>query len=856
MSPDPANSARATAPEIDLSTCDREEIHLLGRVQSYGALIAVSSDWIVQHASENLARVLGPEAEAALGRPFAEVISEAAQRQIRDKLRQQGGGQGTLRLFGMALGAARFDLSVHQSGRHLVLEFEPAGARSESDALSETYPLLDRVRQAQDFETMCAEGARAIQALCGFDSVMVYRFEPDRSGRVVAESQRGNGPSYLGLRFPASDIPSQARALYTKSLLRLIADVSDPGAAIVPPRAPEGAPLDLSLAVTRAVSPVHIQYLKNMGVKASMSVSILKDGELWGLFACHNRSPRFVPFETRTAIELFAHLFAYELVRLEEAERRRARDEVQALQSKLLLRMTEGHGLAESLRALSEELAAAIPHDGAVLVTEGKATFWGSTPPEEAVGEITRYLNTAAASRVYASDRLGDDLPAAADYARDCAGVLAIPISRSPRDYLMLCRRELKSTVHWAGNPEKPAEPGPTGLQINPRRSFEVWKETVEGQSAPWSAEDHQNAEDLRTLLLEIFLKISDQQAADRARAQERQELLISELNHRVRNILNLMRGLITQSGKDNLSVADFSKNLDARIHALARAHDQLTREDWAPAALSELLHHEFAAYLGDSSVQVRISGPDVLLASEAYTGLALVVHEMVTNSVKYGALSDTAGHIALELSRPEDGGLEIRWREVDGPKVTRPERRGFGSAIIERSLPYELGGEAEIAYPETGVEARFRIPASYLAEPERVVPLDSRRDSAPPRAAALSGAALVVEDSMIVAMDAGDILAEFGATQVETAGTVKDALAIIAGTELQVALLDVNLGAEQSLPVAEKLAEMGVPFVLTTGYGDSAALEDSYPPCEVVQKPFSNETIAAALVDLGLVAE
>ena len=740
---------------------------------------------------------------------------------------------------------------MHQSGRHLILEFEPQQGGSDRDALAETYPLLQKVRDARDLESVAREGARAVQALSGFDSVMVYQFQPDQSGKVIAESKIGAAPSYHGLRFPASDIPAQARALYKRNLLRLIADVDDPGSEIVPQRSPEGEPLDLSLAVTRAVSPIHIEYLRNMGVEASMSVSIMKDGELWGLFACHHRSSRYVPFEKRTAIELFAHLFSYELTRLQETTRTATESRIRDMQARLMRKLADGSDLPSSLLSVSETLNQTIPHDGLILVSNGEVTRTGATPSDAELKPLTRFLNTTASSTVFATDNLSKEHAPAEEYAGRCAGLLAIPISRTPRDYLLLCRREEARTVEWAGAPQKSVSHGPHGPRLNPRKSFEAWQEIVRGQSAPWTEEELRAGELLRGLLLEVFLRIADDTATERKRAQDRQELLIAELNHRVRNILNLMRGLISQSRREDTTLDRFAGSLDGRIQALARAHDQLTRKNWAPTSLTDLVKLEISAYAEEVS-RVQITGEDVLLAPEAYSAMALVLHEMVTNSVKYGALSNGNGRVDIALSRGDAGGIDIHWRESGGPVVRPPERRGFGSAIIDRSIPYELNGEAEIDYRMTGVTARFSLPPRYLSEPENIVQLQHVDKSAPDAKPRLSGPALVVEDAMIIAMDAADILRDFGASDVRIAGNVRDGLREVEREQYQVAILDVNLGGEQSVKVADALAKAGVPLVLATGYGEQDDLRAIYPPCRIVQKPFSNDTIGAALVELG----
>nr|WP_216671032.1 HWE histidine kinase domain-containing protein [Mangrovicoccus sp. HB161399] len=832
-----------------MTNCDREPIHLLGRVQSYGALLALSSDWLVQHASANLVDILGIDADAAAGRPLSELVSAEGFARIRDNLRGAEIRDAATRLFGVELrGGRSFDVSLHQSGRHLMVEFEPKRVARSRDMLAEVYPQIAGLRRDRDLATLARDAARGLQAFCGFDSVMVYQFQPDASGKVIAESRLDGQSRYGGLMFPASDIPVQARALYKRSLLRLIADVADEGSPVLPGVTLDGRPLDLSLAVTRAVSPIHVEYLKNMGVEASMSVSIMKEGELWGLFACHHDSPRYIDYERRTAIEMFAHMFSYELIRFEDAQRKKSESDASRLQTMLMAQMADGRNLAESLMAVSEEIGNVIPHDGIVLFENETFHARGRTPTEEEFRSLSRFLDRSIGSGVYAADRLGALHEPARDHARRCAGILAIPVSKRPRDYLVLCRREMRETVDWAGEPSKPVEVGPNGTRLTPRRSFEVWTETVEGRSAPWTGEEQHTAELLRVVLLEIFLKITDAANMERKRAQERQQLLISELNHRVRNILNLMRGLLAQSKNSARTLEEFTENLDGRIQALARAHDQLTAEHWEPASLRALIQCEFEAYASCAS-RVEIEGGDALVEPNAYTTMALVLHELATNSVKYGALREEAGKVHVRMEPAPGGALRLSWTERGGPPVRAPERRGFGTMIIENSVPHELKGEAEVDYRVTGLEARFLLPAAAVASVEGgAMPPGGTAAAAALSEIALSGTGLVLEDTLIIALDAAGILEEMGADEVKIFASVKAALGFLEGSAVDFAVLDVNLGEEQSVAVAERLAASGTPFVLATGYGAAPELIAAYPPCVVVQKPFSSSSLRTAM--------
>ncbi len=847
-------AAQHTLTQTDLTNCDREPIHQLGRVQSYGALVAVSDDWLVQHASDNLKDILGVDAASAIGRPISEFIVADAFTRIRRSLGELSEPDSSLRFFKVVLKnrAQSFDVSVHQSGRHLILEFEPKTSGSQRDVISEVYPYFSKLQRNGALATLARGAAQGLQAISGFDSVMVYQFQPDHSGQVLAEARLDGQSKYDGMFFPASDIPVQARALYKRSLLRLIADVDDPGSAINPPFKVDGAPLDLSLSVTRSVSPIHLEYLRNMGVKASMSVSIMKDGELWGLFACHHHSPRYIDYERRTAVEMFAHIFSYELSQYETSQRAREEKDINRLQTRLMAMMADGQPFEDSLFSVSRDIQDVIPHDGLLLYSDGVFHTTGTTPTLEETRALARMLDGNIGTTVFSTNQLETIHPPAQDYVERCAGILAIPISKRPRDYLVLCRRNISQTVSWAGDPTKPMSIGPNGVRLTPRKSFEVWKETVEWRCSPWSDVNLYAANLLRTVLLEIFLKVTEAANAERKRAQEQQQLLIAELNHRVRNILNLMRGLVSQTKGSARTLSEFTDNLDGRIHSLARAHDQLTSERWVPASLRTLIECELEAYAEQSDAKMHIIGPDVLITPTAYTTLALVLHELTTNSVKHGALGTDAGRVEITLSEDDSGALLIDWIERGGPAVIPPERRGFGSLIVENSIPHELKGDADISYKTSGFEGHFRIPASYLdcfvyADDDPVTPQEEPKISDAPR---LTGNALIVEDSLIIAMDLSAMMEDMGFFEVKTASNVKKAMAELETGEFDFAVLDVNLGSEQSIPVAEALHKRGVPFVLTTGYGDAKDVVGGYPPCPIVQKPISEGTLLKALMD------
>jgi light-regulated signal transduction histidine kinase (bacteriophytochrome) len=835
------------AEAVDLTSCDREPIHILGAVQPFGFLIAVSSDWIVVRASENAARWLGHADSDLLGLPLSDLMDIETIHLIRGHLQSLRGPDAIDRIFGTALqpGGAPFDIALHLSGGSIVIEAEPS-VFEHLNAGNLVRSMVGRLQQTVGFDPFCREAVRQMRALTGFDRVMVYRFDPDGSGVVIAESARSSLEPYLGLHYPASDIPKQARALYERNWLRIIADVDAAPVAVLPQRDPEGRPLDLSMSTLRTVSPIHIEYLRNMGVAASLSVSILRGGKLWGLFACHHAEPRHISLERRTGAELFGQMFSLILESREREAETAYEASSRALHDRLMGALASGGTSLENITGFLDDITGIVTCDGIGVWVNGEITLRGATPTAEEFTGLVRFLNRTATSRAFATHEIGAVHPPAADYTERAAGLLAVPISRAPRDFLVFFRR----TVTWAGNPEKPATLGPNGLRLTPRKSFEAWTEVVRGQSTPWGAVDLRIAEALRITLLEVILRLTDSAEKERKTAQERQELLIAELNHRVRNILNLIRGIVAQSRSGTDSVEDFAGVIGERIQALARAHDQITTTNWGPGSLRDLIALEAEAYLGETADRVRLQGVDVLLEPQAFSTLALVIHELMTNSAKYGALSQAAGQVDVVWERDGSDCLVIHWSESGGPPVKPPTRRGFGTTLIERSIPYELKGEAEITYELIGVRGRFAVPSRYV-RPAPIVPVAAprERERALERdAAALSGAVLVVEDNMIIALEAEEILASLGAKAVDMAGSVHDALRQIEAAKPSFALLDVNLGSETSLPVAVRLSALGVPFVFATGYGESFRIPPELGAVAMIKKPYTADTLRRAL--------
>ena len=827
---------------VDLSNCDREPIHIPGAIQPYGCLIAcdATAATVLRH-SANAGEMLGCPGELN-GRPLVELIGPQAVHDLRNALLIATRGRSAMLLGHPIQSGRRFDVAVHQVADGAILEFEPAGPPAEP--LHRARELIGRISEIDDLDQFISRSARIAHALLGYDRVMIYRFEADGAGKVVSETRRPDLESFLGQYFPASDIPAQARELYLRNTLRIISDVDAPRVPILPEIDAEGEPLDLSLAHLRSVSPIHCEYLRNMGVAASMSISVIVEGRLWGLIACHHYAPRVLTMSERIASELFGQFFSLHLHALKQKRSLRDAREARLRLDRFLRLASEGLEVETVLRESLPDFRGLLQCDGAGLWLGGRWSAVGVTPPPEAIPHLAVMVGRKAAGAVWATHGLSRHFPPALGYHGEASGLLAVPLSQTPRDWLFFFRKEIIQTLSWAGNPEKIYQSGTLGDRLTPRKSFALWKQTVERQSQPWTQSDIDIAEATRAATVEVVLRHNEAMAEDRNRAEFRQRMLNEELNHRVKNILAVIRSLVGHPVQQGRSLEEHVDSLRGRIQALAFAHDQVARGGDG-GRLADLVGAELGPYRGQGGVLVR--GPEVWLDSRSFSVMALVLHELATNAAKYGALSVEGGRLDL-IWRDVGGDVEIEWRERDGPPVTRPGRTGFGTALIDRSIPYDLGGESAVQFEPEGMTARFRLPRKHVTiTPEALPDRGPAPMVAPPVSDRLPDGlqVLLLEDQLLIAMDAEAMLGDAGAA-VTTTSTLAEVRAWLRETSPDVAVLDVNIGQDTSLPVAEELARRGVPFVFATGYGDDGLVRGFDTP--VVRKPYDRASLVAAI--------
>ncbi|MCX7358356.1 MAG: GAF domain-containing protein [Alphaproteobacteria bacterium] len=832
--------------DVNLSNCDREPIHIPGTIQPHGCLIACDQQLgTILRTSANTASFLGLGDTELNGRELSQALGGDFVHTLRNAAATASEGSRAVALVGQSLTSdgPTFDICVHRYKGAAIIEFEHADAPSSAGPLEISRTLVSSVARFTDLTDLFAKTPRLIRGVLGYDRVMIYQFAHDGSGKVIGEAKRSDLESFNGTYFPATDIPQQARRLYLQNRIRVISNANCERMPIVPEYDASGEPLDLSMAHLRSVSPIHCEYLRNMGVGASMSISIVVDGALWGLIACHHYGPRILSLPQRIAAEMFGEFFSLQIEamsrkwRLDSAARaRRSLDRI--------MRDASYQGdIIGFLREKLDDFRRLVPCDGVGLWINGTWSTNGDAPPSKAAPSLMRFLGTVTEGRVWASHELSTGHPAASAYADKVSGVLAVPLSQTPKDYLV--RKEVVHTLEWAGDPNKKYEVGPHGDRLTPRKSFAIWKQTVERQSIPWTEDDREMAEAARTALLEVVMRHSEILETERQTADVRQKVLNEELNHRVKNILALIKSVVSQPIDPARDLTDYVASLKGRIMALAQAHDQVVRNDGG-GALRDLLESELRPYREAASIS--LNGPDIGLDARAYSVLALVLHELATNAAKYGSLSQTNGVLLVEWQVTDDGRCDVQWTERGGPPTSPPKRQGFGSILLTRSIPFDLGGVSEIHYEREGVTAHFVIPANFISalRHEKPEPRAMQKNQDHPSLDGLK--VLLLEDQLVIALDAEAMLQSCGVGGVDTTATASEALRTLVATAPDIAVLDVNLGSGNSFPVAEELRRRKIPFIFATGYGDHTIIPKSLADVPVVRKPYDPDALAATM--------
>ena len=510
---------------VSLTTCESEPVQAPGCIQAHGAMLVLRlGDLVILQASENSAEFFGETPEALAGRVVAKVVGAEGAARLRELIDREPVEGNSLHAFTLpARGAAgALDVCVHTVEGVAVVECEATGRGEEIGAVDYfrgVKAAVGRMQAANGLREFCRRVTEEVRALSGLDRVMVYRFHADLHGEVFAEAKRADLAPWLGLHYPEGDIPRPTREIFKRIWIRPLPNAAGPLVELVPLANPDtGRPLNMTHCALRGASVMYTEYLANMGVAASLTLPILRDGELWGLIACHHYTPAHFPYQLRAACEFLAQVATLQLKATEQSEQLVYRLQLEGVHQQLVA-MAARDGELMALTDRQPSLLDAMEAGGAALYHLDRWWCSGKTPEPAQLDALAEWLNTrpdftSAMRPVFVTDSLARDYPAGADFAAVASGVLAVPLSRTRRDMIVWFRPETLQTVNWGGNPhEKPLVTGPNGPRLTPRRSFELFSESVRRRSLPWLNVEVDSALRLRMLVVEIVVTRSQRLA-------------------------------------------------------------------------------------------------------------------------------------------------------------------------------------------------------------------------------------------------------------------------------------------------------------------------------------------------------
>lgn len=653
--------------------CAREPIHIPGSIQPHGLLLVLDAGASrILQASANAEQWLGIGAQALSGRSLGDVL--------------EGGAGWAERLQAMPaddhnpyhVGDVHFingdgrraAMLAHRNDGVLIVEFERAGERVAP--YSQLYPVvrtfINQLQDAHSVDELCLLAVEEVKRLTGFGRVKAYRFDAQGNGLVNAELADPGYPRYLGLCFPADDIPQQARTLYCANRVRLIADAHYQPSPLVPAvNGVTGAPLDLSFAALRSVSPVHLQYMRNMETLASMSISIVVEGRLWGLISCHHSEPRHIDVHARTACELVGNVLS---LQIETRETHDSHQHLLTLRHKivqLLSSMADRDSVNEGLRALPDVFIGFARASGAAVVTGPHCELMGQTPPQALVDALAQWLADQNHHDVYQSDNVGRDIPELPELTEFVGGVMAVAISELHSHYLIWFKPEQLRTVEWAGRPDKIL--GDSG-SLNPRNSFERWAETVRGYSSPWHPLEAEGARELRIAVLGIVLRKAEElaQMADELKKSNKElEAFSYSVSHDLRAPLRHIAGyaeLLADFESERLSerglrflehIGDSAKFAGSLVDNLLSfsqmGRSALRFSDVDMAALVESIRREMLPDYQGRDIKWDVKPLPTVIGDAAFIHLAL--RNLLSNAIKY---TRNQPHPVIEIGTLDDG--------------------------------------------------------------------------------------------------------------------------------------------------------------------------------------------------------
>jgi light-regulated signal transduction histidine kinase (bacteriophytochrome) len=658
--------------EADPIRCESEPIHIPGAIQPHGFLLAIRQDTkCVQHISANLPALLNAAADDILGQPLSAIIDSKAFSVIEKALAQADFDESNP--LDLTVAEQHVEGLLHQHDNLIFLELELIQAPIVTDSLLSSR-VIRRLQKVRTLEELQEIAVQEVRALTGFDRVVIYRFDDEGDGQVVAEARDPEMDPYLDLHFPASDIPVQARKLYEHNWIRLIPDARYTPVPLLPNLRPDtGQPLDLSYAVLRSVSPLHREYIGYQGLRASMSVSLMQGDALWGLISCGHRTPHYLSYRTRAVCQSIGELMSLQLAALIEKDAQQQREAKQEQLTRLAEAMAETEDeVLPCLTYKAHDLLKLAGASGAAILVNDRIMAVGDCPDKSEIRTLAKWVASRMGKEgLYHTRCLPSELEHANPYAHLGSGILAITLPKPATNMVMWFRPELIKTVKWSGNPHKPLEADPvTGqLRPHPRRSFAVWKEQVRGRSKRWLSGELYAVRDLRRSAIELDL--ARQVAKEREAVRARDEI-VAVVSHDLRNpmtIVTMQAGIMQRmlvgdqrnSSKRLLSAINIIQTVATRmnnmigdlldISKIESGRFQISPQPHEAASLAHQAAQLLVSLAEAKAISLTVHAEDGILLNADAERLFQVLSNLVSNSIKF---TPNGGEIEVSVSRED----------------------------------------------------------------------------------------------------------------------------------------------------------------------------------------------------------
>ncbi|MEO1801827.1 MAG: ATP-binding protein [Cyanobacteria bacterium J06629_2] len=736
----------------NLNELERQAIHTSSLIQPHGMILVLEEPSLkIVQATTNCHYAFGIDATEIIGKtleelfdPFqVDIIQKGVAQENLDFInptkmwvRKNGGEYGI------------FDGVFHRNKDGiLILELEPAESQESIPFLSFYHLAKASINQLQDSASLkdfCQIIVQEVRKVTGFDRVMLYRFDEDDHGAVIAEEKLEHLEPYLNLHFPASDIPKPARKLFSSNWIRLIPDAYAAPVELYPAKHPQSdRPVDLTLSILRSPYPCHLEYLHNMGVGASLTISLIENGKLWGLIACHHLTPKYVPYELRKACEFLGRVIFSEISNREESEDYDYRMKLAQMRSQLIDNMTQGESLVEGLVRDESSLLDIAAASGAAICLNGAWTLVGETPEESELNFLVQWLYKNINEEVFCTDSLAEIYPEADSYKNVASGLVAMAISR--RNYVLWFRPEVIQTVNWGGDPNNAYQTinDDDGLRLSPRKSFELWKEEVRLTSLPWRQIEINGVKELRRVIVNIVLRQADElallaQDLERSNSELKRFAYVAShdlqepLNH-VSNYVQLLEmrygDRLDEDAKDFIGFAVEGVSLmqtlidDVLVYSKVDSQDSEFKITDSGVALEKALTN-LQRRIRDSNAEIIVADSLPILKADT-TQLMQLFQNLIVNAIKFRSTAPPKIEIGIERLEDEwlfsvkDNGIGIDPQFSDRIFVifqrlhTRDEYpgTGMGLAICKKIIECHRGKiwvESEL---ETGSTFYFTIP-------------------------------------------------------------------------------------------------------------------------------------------------